>query len=158
MVGYKLAKPTVVRAAYRQGASQFVPFVVTVVAVVVSDLLTGIGIGMAVALLFILHRNYQNSHFLHLQRASSSEHPQMIVMTLAEEVTFLNKGAIRSELARLPEDCHVVIDASRSYAIDHDVQEIIDDFRDTAAERRITVDYKAPTRVADERWSDGSIA
>lgn len=148
LVGFKLAKPALFVNIYRQGPSQFIPFVVTVVGVVLTDLLTGIAIGMVVAIVFLLHRNYRNSHFMHIERGTSAAHAQIMTLHLAEEVTFLNKGAIRNELSRIPERTHVVIDAADCFDIDLDVLEIIDDFRETCGARGITVEFIAP-RVAD---------
>lgn len=142
VVGYKLAQPALFRTTYAQGASQFVPFIVTVVGVVGTDLLTGIGAGMLVALVFLLRRSYLNSHFLHIERGSTRELQQVVTLRLAEEVTFLNKGAILKELSAIPDHSHVVIDMSGCVSIDHDVMEIIDDFRNTAAGRSITCETR----------------
>jgi MFS superfamily sulfate permease-like transporter len=154
LVGYKLAKPVMFATIYRQGPAQFIPFVVTVVAVVLTDLLTGISIGMVVALVFVLHRNYLNSHFMHIERGTSATHGQVMTLHLAEEVTFLNKGAIRKELSRIPDQTHVVIDASDCFDIDLDVLEIIEDFRNTCSARRITAEFIAPRLSADEHRTE----
>lgn len=148
IVGYKLANPALFRRMYQQGASQFVPFIVTVAGVVATDLLTGIGVGMAVAVLFILRRNYLNSHFLHIETGATPEHPTTITLHLAEEVTFLNKGAILKELGAMPRGAHVVIDTRDCFSIDHDVREIIDDFCAAAAGRGITVERWEPSAAA----------
>jgi MFS superfamily sulfate permease-like transporter len=140
IVGYKLAQPALFKSLYAQGPSQFVPFVVTVAGVVLTDLLTGIGAGMAVAVLFLLRRSYLNSHFLHIERHDDDAARQVVTLRLAEEVSFLNKGAIMKELSALTERSHVVIDMSACVSIDHDVMEIIEDFRATAASRLITVE------------------
>lgn len=140
IVGYKLAHPDLFRAMLRQGPSQAVPFVVTVVGVVLTDLLTGIAVGMTVAVCFILRRNYLNSHFLHIETGATAAHSSVITLRLAEEVTFLNKGAILKELAAIPTGAHVIIDASGCIGIDHDVREILDDFSATAPSRGITVE------------------
>lgn len=146
-VGYKLAKPALFRTVYRQGPSQFLPFVVTVAGVVLTDLLTGIALGMAVAIVFILRRNYLNSHFLHIVQSGSADR-HTVTLRLAEEVTFLNKGAILKELGAIAPGSHVVIDSSACVGIDFDVREAIDDFRQGAARRDITVEMiekTAPT-------------
>ncbi len=140
IVGYKLAQPALFKSLYAQGPSQFVPFVVTVTGVVLTDLLTGIGAGMAIAVLFLLRRSYLNSHFLHIERRDDDAARQVVTLRLAEEVSFLNKGAIMKELSALSERSHVVIDMSGCVSIDHDVMEIIEDFRATAASRLITVE------------------
>ncbi|MGD9602023.1 MAG: SulP family inorganic anion transporter [Gammaproteobacteria bacterium] len=140
VVGYKLAQPALFKAVYRQGMAQFLPFIVTVLGVVLTDLLSGIAAGMVVAILFLLRRSYLNSHFLHMEQRDTAAHEHIVTLRLAEEVTFLNKGAILKEFSRIPDRSHVVIDRSACIGIDHDVREIIEDFRNTAQDRGITVE------------------
>jgi MFS superfamily sulfate permease-like transporter len=96
IVGYKLAKPKLFISMYQLGWKQFLPFIVTVVGIVFTDLLIGIGLGLMVGIVVILIKSFQNSHFLHIEDQSNGMHK--IKMTLAEEVTFFNKGAILKEL------------------------------------------------------------
>lgn len=139
VVGYKLAKPALFAKMYGRGWSQFLPFLVTIAGIVFTDLLTGIMAGLAVAIVVILRRSFQNSHFLHMaDDESGGSHD--IRLRLAEEVTFLNKGAILLELSRVPDGSKVTIDMGDCVHVDHDVTEIIDDFRSTAGERSITVE------------------
>jgi MFS superfamily sulfate permease-like transporter len=146
MVGYKLSRVSLYRQMYRLGWDQFLPFIVTVVAILVTDLLKGIGIGMAVALYFILIRNYRNNYHLKREQVDDRE---LIHLTLSEEVTFLNKGSIQLTLEKLPERAHVVIDGSRSVAIDYDVLEAIQEFRQhKAPSRAITVETRNIPEVA----------
>ncbi|MFT7668389.1 MAG: MFS superfamily sulfate permease-like transporter, partial [Planctomycetota bacterium] len=91
VVGYKLAKPSLFRKMYSLGWSQFVPFVVTIAGIVFTDLLTGIIAGLVVAILVLLRRSFQNSHFLHLSESDAGGQHK-VRLRLAEEVTFLNKG------------------------------------------------------------------
>ncbi|HIC32963.1 MAG TPA: SulP family inorganic anion transporter, partial [Flavobacteriaceae bacterium] len=98
IVGYKLAKPSLFKTMYNLGWKQFLPFVVTVSGIVFTDLLKGIGLGLAVGIVVILIKSYQNSHFLHKEGEDVDD--GKIKMTLAEEVTFFNKGAILKELDR----------------------------------------------------------
>lgn len=139
IVGYKLAKPTIFKQMYDLGWKQFVPFIVTIIGIIFTDLLKGISLGLAVGIVVILYRSYQNSHFLHIKDKSNSE--PKILMTLAEEVTFFNKGAILKELAVVPENCHLEIDISKSKYIDNDVIEIIDDFSCLAKTKNITLRF-----------------
>ena len=99
IVGYKLAKPSLFKTMYQSGWKQFVPFAVTVVGIVFTDLLIGISLGLLVGIVVVLIKSYQNSHFLHIEDKSNGVHK--IKMTLAEEVTFFNKGAILKELDSL---------------------------------------------------------
>lgn len=125
-VGYKLAKPALFRQMYQLGPYQFVPFMVTIVGILATDLLVGIGLGMAVAIFAILLTNYQNPYFV-------DEDPGPAVrLTLSEHVSFLNRAAIMRTLDAIPAGSKVTIDASRSMDIDHDVYEILKDFEQRA--------------------------
>jgi MFS superfamily sulfate permease-like transporter len=137
MVGYKLAKPSMFRDMARLGWSQFLPFIATVLGVVFTDLLKGIGIGMAVAIVLILRNSYKNSHFMHRERNGNGDHK--VKLTLAEEVVFLNKGSIKKELSSVPPGAEVTIDMSKSVSVDYDVLEIIEDFQKQAHTRDIDV-------------------
>jgi MFS superfamily sulfate permease-like transporter len=135
LVGYKLTKPSLFIDMYRAGWSQFVPFVITVAGVVFTDLLKGIIMGLVAAVLILLRNSYKNSHFLHIEEQDSGNH--VVKMTLAEEVTFLNKGAVRDALNKLPDGSEITIDMSKSFKVDSDVLEIIEDFKTSAQERNI---------------------
>jgi MFS superfamily sulfate permease-like transporter len=125
-VGYKLAKPAIFVSMYRQGPYQFAPFIVTVVGILATDLLVGIGLGMAVAVFALLLTNYSNPFFL------DRDPGEAVRISLSEDVSFLNRAAIMRALAAIPPGAKVVIDASRSMNIDHDVYEIIKDFEQRA--------------------------
>ncbi|AHM59200.1 sulfate transporter [Flammeovirgaceae bacterium 311] len=135
MVGYKLAKPELFRSIYKTGWSQFLPFIVTIIAIVFTDLLTGIGIGVVVAVFFILKNTYHVSHYVTQDKRADGKNVYRIV--LAEEVTFLNKGSIMNSLRHVPDDVALEIDYSKSAVIDHDVKEIIEDYRNTARSKNI---------------------
>jgi len=141
VVGYKLAHPAIFKEMFAQGPAQFVPFAVTIAGIVLTDLLTGIGIGMVVALFAILRAHYLNSHFLHLKERDAPGERHEVVFRLAEEVTFLNKGALLRELKLIPDGSDVTIDSSRSVVIDHDACEIITDFIASAPSREIRVNH-----------------
>ncbi|WP_417212892.1 SulP family inorganic anion transporter [Bizionia sp.] len=137
LVGYKLAKPTLFKDMYNLGWKQWVPFIVTVVGIVFTDLLFGIGLGLMVGVVVILLKSYQNSHFLHIEDKSNGKHK--IKMTLAEEVTFFNKGAILKELESLPRDTYLELDLINTRYLDHDIIEILEDFLYKAEERNISI-------------------
>lgn len=131
MVGYKLAKPSVFIHLWKNGYSQFVPFLITVIAVVLIDLLKGVAIGLGVSVLFIL---YQNLKIAYSFKKESSQNGDVITIRLAQEVSFLNKAAIKSTLGSIPEGSELIIDASSTNYIDFDVVELIKDFRNVKAE------------------------
>jgi len=137
IVGYKLAKPALFKKLYDLGWKQFIPFTVTVLGIVFIDLLYGIGLGLGVGIVVILIKSYQNSHFLHKEGEEVND--GKIKMTLAEEVTFFNKGAILKELDRLPENSYLELDVRKTRYLDNDIIEILDDFAFKAKERNITI-------------------
>ncbi|WP_282135030.1 SulP family inorganic anion transporter [Seonamhaeicola maritimus] len=137
IVGYKLAKPALFKKMYDLGWKQFIPFTVTVFGIVFIDLLYGIGLGLGVGIIVILLKSYQNSHFLHIEDKSNGKHK--IKMSLAEEVTFFNKGAILKELDSLPRDTYLELDLIKTRFLDNDIIEIMDDFAFKAKERNIDI-------------------
>jgi len=137
IVGYKLAKPTLFKQMYHAGWKQFVPFVVTVLGIVFIDLLWGIGLGLAVGIIVILIKSFQNSHFLHIEDKSNGKH--RIKMTLAEEVTFFNKATILKELDNLPRDTFLELDVRKTRFLDNDIIEILEDFSEKARNRNIDI-------------------
>ncbi len=137
IVGYKLAKPSLFKTMYQSGWKQFVPFVVTVVGIVFTDLLVGISLGLLVGIVVVLIKSYQNSHFLHIEDKSNGVH--RIKMTLAEEVTFFNKGAILKELDSLPENSYLTLDVRKTRYLDNDIVEILEDFSSKAKNRNIDI-------------------
>ena len=154
IVGYKLAKPELFIKMYKLGWKQFVPFMVTVIGIVSTDLLKGIGMGLAIAVAIILIKSYQNSHFLNIEKQKGKE--KKVKMTLAEEVTFFNKGAILNELDKLPEKTSLELDVRKTRYLDNDIIEILDDFSLKAKNRKIDIylvsergDVKNPESFAD---------
>ncbi|WP_445386594.1 SulP family inorganic anion transporter [Robiginitalea sp. IMCC44478] len=138
VVGYKLAKPALFKKMYGLGWKQFVPFTVTVVGIIFTDLLVGIGLGLGVGIIVILIKSYQNSHFLHIvDQMSNGKHKMK--MTLAEEVTFFNKGAILKELDGIPENTYLELDVRSTRYLDNDIIEILDDFAFKAKNRHIDI-------------------
>jgi len=137
MVGYKLAKPVLFKTMYKQGQTSFVPFVTTIAGIVFVDLLVGIGLGLAVAILFILYNNYKKPFLF-----DASKHYQdgKIHLELAEDVTFINKASIQRTLSELSNGSSVVIDATNTVNMDYDVYEIIQEFQQGAGHREITVE------------------
>ncbi|AHM58454.1 sulfate transporter [Flammeovirgaceae bacterium 311] len=125
MIGYKLASPAVFSHMWHSGKYQFIPFLITVLAVVFTDLLVGVAIGLAVSIFFILKCNLKLAYFFKKEEHHEGE---TIWIDLAQEVSFLNKAAIKQTLIHLPENSKVVIDASNTVYIDHDVLQLIKNF------------------------------
>jgi MFS superfamily sulfate permease-like transporter len=137
IVGYKLIKPEQFKEMWHQGVMRFLPFTLTALGVAFIDLLTGVGLGMAVAVIHILWKNYRVP--FHFDR-DAHRHGEPILIELSEDVTFLNKAGIKRTLGELPDGSRVVIDASRTMDLDPDVEEIIAEFRADAPGRHIEVE------------------
>ena len=137
VVGYKLAKPALFKTMYRLGWKQFIPYIVTILGIVLIDLLAGLGLGLMVGVVVVLIKSHQNSHFLHIEGEDVDD--GMIGMTLAEQVTFFHKGVILRELDSLPENSTLELDVRNTRYLDHDIIEILDDFSYKAERRNITI-------------------
>ncbi len=152
MVGYKLAKPSLFKQMYQLGWEQFVPFTLTVVAIVFTDLLTGIGIGLVMALFFTLHHSYRNSHYL--QKSQTTEADRVVhTLVMAEEVSFFNKASIMQQLESIPSHSKVVIDCTKCKSIAYDVVEYIHDYQLHAKLKDIvveTVAFRPPKHLSNK--------
>ena len=139
MVGYKLAKPSLFKQMYQLGWEQFIPFMVTVIVILLTDLLTGIIAGMIMGLFYALRHSYRNSHYMK-EVMSTENGVNTYYLVLAEEVSFFNKASVIRELEDIPNNSKVVIDCTNSKAIDYDVVELIKDYESNAKTRNIAVE------------------
>ncbi|KMQ66296.1 membrane protein [Chryseobacterium angstadtii] len=130
LVGYKLAKPATFKHFWHLGKFQFIPFVATVVAVVATDLLKGVGIGLAISVFYILQGNMKRAYYLSREKLDDADG---ITIKLAEEVSFLNKAAIKKTLKNIKSNSSVTIDARGTSYIATDVLEMIQDFANIRA-------------------------
>ena len=133
--GYKLAKPSLFKAYYKKGWDQFLPFVITIAAILLTDLLIGVLIGIGVGLFFIIRSNFKTSVFI------VHDHNKYLIR-LRKDVSFLNKPIIKNKLEEIPENASVLIDASRADFIDKDIIEVIEDFSNQAPLKNIRVEVK----------------
>jgi MFS superfamily sulfate permease-like transporter len=131
--GYKLAKPKFFIDFYKQGWSQFIPFASTIAAILISDLLKGIVIGIAIGLFFVIRANYHASITL-------SKEGNHYRLSLNKDVSFLNKALLRKLLNQIEENCSVTIDATKAAFIDQDILETLNDFSQTAPDDNIRVE------------------
>ncbi len=139
MVGYKLAKPSLFRQMYRLGWEQFVPFTATVIAILATDLLKGITVGLLFGLFYTLRHSYRNSH--HLKEFESTVNGQQVFhLELAQEVSFFNKASVLKVLDEIPPNSKVIIDCSKSKSIAYDVIELIKDYETNASTKNISVE------------------
>lgn len=133
--GYKLAKPSIFKELYKKGADQFIPFVVTIVAIIFTDLLIGIIIGIAVGLFFVMRSNFKTALLV-------VNDENRYLFRLRKDVSFLNKPLLKKKLEAMPENAYVIIDISRADFIDQDVVEVINHFMKHAHLKNIKVDIK----------------
>ncbi|MDP1725281.1 MAG: SulP family inorganic anion transporter [Bacteroidota bacterium] len=139
MVGYKLAKPSLFKQMYKLGWEQFVPFTATVVAILATDLLMGIGIGLILGLFYTLRHSYRNSH--HMKDVVTTEEGHEVHhLVLAEEVSFFNKASVIKALESIPAHSKVIIDCAKSKSIAYDVVELIKDYEVHAKTKNIIVE------------------
>lgn len=140
LVGYKLAKPAVIMHFWHKGKYQFIPFIATLLAVVFLDLLQGVALGIVISILFVLRGNLKRAYRF---RKEKFEDGDVIRIDLAQEVSFLNKAAIKTTLAEIPENSKVVINASDTVYIAHDILDLIQEFATIrASEENIKVKLK----------------
>lgn len=130
LVGYKLAKPSIFFHFWEKGKYQFVPFVATLVAVVFTDLLKGVALGIIISIIFVLRGNLKRAYNF---RKQEYEDGDIIHIDLAQEVSFLNKAAIKTTLGEIPENSKVIINAADTVYIAHDVLDLIKEFKETRA-------------------------
>ncbi|MCX6200020.1 MAG: SulP family inorganic anion transporter [Bacteroidetes bacterium] len=137
--GYNLAKPKMILSVYKQGREQFFPFAVTVVAILFTDLLIGVLIGIAFAVYYIIVHTYRAGYTI---REYETDGKKYFFIELALNVSFLNKKRIIEMLDKLPEDSIVEIVGSKSVYIDHDILEIFQDFKAKAKDKDIQLTMK----------------
>ncbi len=132
VVGFKLTRPSLYRNVYSQGWDQFLPFIVTVLGVVFIDLLTGVLVGLACGIFFVIRTNHHEAITVVSQNAN-------YLFRFTKDASFLNKNEFRRKLRALPDHSHVVIDGARALFIDHDIREIVEDFRQLAPHKSVQV-------------------
>jgi MFS superfamily sulfate permease-like transporter len=151
VVGYKLAKPALFVKMYKQGLGQFIPFMVTIVGIVFTNLLMGITLGLVVAIFIILRNNYKIPFKM---KKEDVDGIHRIKIALSEDVTFLNKASIQKALAEIPDSAQVEINGANNRFVHHDVIEIIEDFEISALARDIEVSivglYREKTREVEQ--------
>jgi MFS superfamily sulfate permease-like transporter len=133
--GYKLAKPALFVSYWKKGLDQFLPFVITIIAILLTDLLIGVLIGICVGIFFVMRSNFRTSVFI-------VHDDNKYLFRLRKDVSFLNKPIIKNKLEEIPANSTVIIDASRADFIDKDVIEVIEDFLIHAPLKNIDAEVK----------------
>jgi MFS superfamily sulfate permease-like transporter len=136
LTGYQLTRPSLYKRMYKLGWDQFLPFVITVISILFTDLLIGVSIGLAASVYFIIRRSFKQE--FHLEHGKKHE-TQVYTITLRETVTFLNKAALRELLEQVPPYAELTIDGTRNRHIDYDVIEMLSEFHVSAKQKHIEV-------------------
>jgi MFS superfamily sulfate permease-like transporter len=138
LVGYKLANPKTVKHFWEKGKYQFIPFIATFGAVVFTDLLKGVALGMIISVIFVLKGNMKRAYHFRKEEYHDGD---IIHIDLAQEVSFLNKAAIKTTLTEIPENAFVTINASNTVYIAHDILTLITEFAEINA-KELKIDVK----------------
>jgi MFS superfamily sulfate permease-like transporter len=134
-VGYKLAKPSLVISEWNKGIVSFMPFCITVISILFTDLLIGICIGMLVAFYFIVKSNFHRSITI-VQMENN------FMIRFHQQVTFLNKSLLKSLLDKIPGNAKLVMDLTHCTFTDADILDVLDDFHIRAKEHNIQIQYE----------------
>ncbi|MGN6493600.1 MAG: SulP family inorganic anion transporter [Agriterribacter sp.] len=145
--GFKLAKPSLFKDFYKKGWDQFIPFVATIVIVLLTDLLVGVLSGLAVGLFFSARSNFKTAVFI-------VNDDDNFLIRLRKDVSILNKRGIKAKLDAVPENSNVLIDATRADYIDKDILDMIEDFRRDAPKRNIQVEVKTNSFEEQKQEAD----
>ena len=134
-VGYKLVKPSIFKELWNQGKIQFLPFIITFLAIIATDLLKGIGIGLLVGIFFVVRRNFKEGIQLY-------EHEGNVLIKFQSEVTFLNRPLLKEKIRLIKPNSEVLLDFSKTERMDQDIREILEDFLIKAKHTNVNVEFK----------------
>lgn len=134
-VGFKLTKPSQYRMMYQKGTDQFLPYLITIFAILLTDLLVGISIGMVIGMFFVIKTNFHEA-------INITQDGKNYLLKLNKDVSFLNKAKLRRYMESVPEGSYVIIDGTRAAFIDTDILETISDFQQNAQHKSITVELR----------------
>lgn len=157
VTGYKLAKPSIFRELHQKGWDQIVPFVVTIIAILLTDLLIGILIGMGVGLFFLIRSNFRSAVMV-------VHDDNKYLMRFRKDVSFLNKPIVKEKLESVPRDSSVLIDMTRADFIDKDIIDVVNEFLHHAHLKNIRVQVKKNNHksfhqlISEQMFMDGKVA
>ena len=134
-VGYKLVKPSLFKSEYHRGMGAFIPFVITIMAILMTDLLVGIAVGMIVGFYFVIKTNFHRS--ITLVSLGNT-----FLIRFYYQATFLNKSILKDKLSQLPHGSEVILDFTNCHFVDNDIRDILSDFEITAREKNLVVTHK----------------
>lgn len=133
--GYKLAKLPLFKEFYEKGMDQFLPFTITIIAILLTDLLIGILIGIIVALLFMVFVNFRSNIMV-------VNNDNNYLVKLRKDVLFINKPILKLALEKIPQHSFVLIDSTHADFIDKDIMDVIQEYKKHAGLKNITVEIK----------------
>lgn len=134
VVGYKLASVDLFKSMFSKGKDQFYPFLITIIAIVFTDLLIGICIGLVIGFIFVVFRNYHSA----ITVVKDKDH---YLFRFNKDVSFMNKAKLKKELAKIPEDSYLILDAHKAQFIDNDIIDILEDFSLNAKSKNINIEF-----------------
>jgi MFS superfamily sulfate permease-like transporter len=135
VIGFKLCKKEKFKAMYSLGWMQFIPFMITIIAIIFSDLLSGVLIGLAVGIFFVLRSNHHSAFTIVSQES-------LYMIRFNKDVSFLNKSELKEKLLLVPSSSTLYIDGIKATTIDHDIRDVLIDFKRSAKYKRIHVEFK----------------
>lgn len=135
MVGYKLVNPKLIKKMWALGYYQFTPFIITIIAVVFSDLLTGVFLGFVLGVFFVLRESHKDAF-------DFSEGNGHYLIQINKDVSFINKAELKDKLSQIPENAHVVIDGKKAKSIEYDIKDTLRDFQKNSKFKHITLELK----------------
>jgi MFS superfamily sulfate permease-like transporter len=136
LIGFKLASPKSIIAMVKAGWAQYIPFFVTIIVMLITNLLVGVGAGLAVAFIIILYRNYKTAYFVDPHQEEGAP----IYLSLTQHATFLNKATIMKTFDDIANGSDVTLDLSVTVDMDYDIIEAIKDFKDSCHDRKINLE------------------
>ena len=146
LTGYKLANVALFKEYYSRGKQQFIPFIVTIIAIIFTDLLIGILVGILVGLYFVMRSNFRSAMIM-------VEDGDKYLIRFSREVSFLNKAKLVDYLQKVPDNSAVLIDPLRNEFMDRDIIDTVNDFIESSQARGIRV-YIMRDKRQDEVFND----
>jgi len=144
ITGYNLTKPKLYRSMWKLGWQQFLPFIITIIIILMTDLLIGVSIGLVLATYFIIRNNFKAEYIIQETKQGPLD---VFYLKLNSNVTFLNKVNLRDTLDKVPRSSVLTIDGSECNFIDYDVLEIISEYKEKAQDRKILLNLKGIQEV-----------
>lgn len=145
VTGYNLTKPKLYKNLYKLGMKQFLPFIITIVVILMTDLLIGVSIGLLISIFFIIRSNFQAEYRIQKHKQHETE---VYYIKLNSMVTFLNKVNFKGALDKIPEYSVLTIDGSESRFIDYDILEIISEYSNKAHDKHIELHLMGIRKVS----------